>query len=246
MRRSICCGARRWRRSTRCTDRSRPGVRRLAPELEDGHRQEQARRLRDDLSALYVALTRARQALHLWVEPANAAAGEREDARESLSFAAILRATLKGTIEAPFDAAAETEGGMPLYRAGDRERVASSIAAARLAQRVERQGELPLSSRPPRARLRAVRPAVSLDDLPPAGVVRAASIIAAALPDSGGSNEDWSEIEASLAAPRRHRDVRCASRCRSARVAARGRPQPRARGSPAAFRRIGGGEGGIR
>ncbi|HEX2464211.1 MAG TPA: UvrD-helicase domain-containing protein [Thermoanaerobaculia bacterium] len=173
------------------------GVRRLAPELEVGHQQELARRLRDDLSVLYVALTRARQALHLWVEPASAAAPGREG-REPPSFAAILRATLTGKTDLPASAVSE-EDGAPLYRVGDRERVAASIASRRLAQKGGRQGELALSGRASDSGRRALRPAVSLDDLAPPGPVRAAAILGPSSADGIESKHDWGAIEASMA-----------------------------------------------
>ncbi len=174
-------------------------VRRLAPELEDGHQQERARRLRDDLSVLYVALTRARQGLHLWIESSSDAAGERDGARETLSFAAILRATLTGRLEEAAAAAAPDDGGTSLYRAGDRAAVASSISSARLALKVARQGELPLSSGSRDREQPALRPAVSLDDLLPEGPVRGAAILTPASAHGDRLNDDWGAIEASLA-----------------------------------------------
>ena len=136
------------------------GVRRLAPELEDGHQQELARRLRDDLSVLYVALTRARQALYSVARAASRRRRRpREERREILSFAEILRrSTLGVECVAPVDVAESRS--RTLYVAGDAAAAASSIAAARSAIGGERQRRLPLTPREratPRRALRACR-----------------------------------------------------------------------------------------
>ncbi|MCC7406662.1 MAG: UvrD-helicase domain-containing protein [Phycisphaeraceae bacterium] len=44
-------------------------VRKLCPELEAAHQQEERRQLHDELCTLYVAMTRARHALHMFVKP---------------------------------------------------------------------------------------------------------------------------------------------------------------------------------
>jgi ATP-dependent exoDNAse (exonuclease V) beta subunit len=175
-------------------------VRRLAPELEDGHRQEAARRLRDDLSVLYVGLTRARQALHLWVEPAGSSGGGREKTEGQLSFAAILRATLGGARIATENAAqdAAEESGAMLYRAGDASAVAASIASSRRASSVARQAVLPLAGRAPGDRAPALRPAVSFDDLASRAESSAATILAGVVPVDGAVR-GWDDIEAILA-----------------------------------------------
>ena len=183
--------------------RSAPAsVRRLAPELEDGHRQEQARRLRDDLSALYVALTRARQGLFCWVEPATASTtGGGRESQATLSFAAILRATMAGgSTAAPARPSREDrEGDAFLYRDGDLAPVEVSIERApSVTGATLRQGSLPLSVRERAPRPTPLRPAVSLDDLPPAGERNAAAIFAAAA--AADSNDgDWGAIEAVIA-----------------------------------------------
>ncbi|REJ86244.1 MAG: hypothetical protein DWQ36_09810 [Acidobacteria bacterium] len=66
-------------------------VRALSEPLRVAHAQELERRLFDDLSLLYVALTRARRELHLLVQPLEDR-GERT--REGRTFAALLRQTL--------------------------------------------------------------------------------------------------------------------------------------------------------
>ncbi len=76
-------------------------VRSLCPQLTDAHQQFQHRRLHDDLSKLYVAMTRARHALHMFVKPL----GKTKDKKTNTdkpkaagwsepSFAAILRRAL--------------------------------------------------------------------------------------------------------------------------------------------------------
>jgi hypothetical protein len=163
-------------------------VRRLAPELERGYEQERARRLRDDLSVLYVALTRARHALHLWVEPAAAAAG---GSREGVSFAAILRDTL---------GAGAAAGGGALYRAGDLEAVAAALELRRSSARVERQGVLPLSAGDRRVEAAPVlRPAVGLDDLIGQGELAAAAILVASATEDSAHEARWREVESWIA-----------------------------------------------
>jgi ATP-dependent exoDNAse (exonuclease V) beta subunit len=79
----------------------------LLPELRESFDQNRASRLRDDLSALYVAMTRARYALHM-VIPGDGDSGP----GTSKSLARLLRDAL-----APGDAA-DTVGGL-LYQEGD-------------------------------------------------------------------------------------------------------------------------------
>ncbi len=70
-------------------------LRPLFPEAEEAYRQMQASHLRDRLSWLYVAVTRARHALHLLV-----AADEGERLRSVQSYARLVRAAL-GRAEGP-------------------------------------------------------------------------------------------------------------------------------------------------
>jgi ATP-dependent exoDNAse (exonuclease V) beta subunit len=83
------------------------GTRALFPELGVAHARERVLGLRDELSNLYVAMTRARYALHM-VVPAD---GERGPG-QAKSFARILRAALAP--EEPADAL-----GKVLYRHGE-------------------------------------------------------------------------------------------------------------------------------
>jgi hypothetical protein len=160
-------------------------VRRLAPDLEDGHRLEAARRLRDDLSVLYVALTRARLALHLWVEPAAQ--------EESLSFAGILRATLSGVAGGAAQRG-ENSGETTLYRCGDMASVAASIEWARRATGPRRQGALELRRRAAAGR-QVLRAATTLDELLPAGTTRGADLFAIDDADGDRRGDDWNAIE---------------------------------------------------
>jgi hypothetical protein len=95
-------------------------LRPLFPELEEAYRQRRASRLRDRLSWLYVAVTRARHALHLLV-----AADEGPRRSTATSFARIVRAAVGGH-QAP------ARPGEVLYEAGDPAwfRAASGIAEA--------------------------------------------------------------------------------------------------------------------
>ncbi|MGW8266607.1 MAG: UvrD-helicase domain-containing protein, partial [Longimicrobiales bacterium] len=95
------------------------GTRALFPELGIAHAQGRALGLRDELSTLYVAMTRAKYALHM-VVPAD---GER-GAGTAKSFARLLRAAL-----APGEAA-DVEGKV-LYHHGD-ERWVDGVAAGDL------------------------------------------------------------------------------------------------------------------
>ena len=108
--------------------------------LKEAHVQEQWRRLHDDLSALYVALTRARFALHMIVEPLTQTdKGQLSTiGTTNQSYASILRTTLCEVQE-------HYEGDQLLYEHGDRDwhtRVESSsevvqpTAAAALPLRV--------------------------------------------------------------------------------------------------------------
>lgn len=83
------------------------GTRALFPELQKAHAQERGRRLRDELSILYVAMTRARYALHM-VVPADGEKGP----GSSKSPARILREAL--VPDNPADAV-----GKALYEQGN-------------------------------------------------------------------------------------------------------------------------------
>jgi ATP-dependent exoDNAse (exonuclease V) beta subunit len=81
-------------------------LRPLFPEIEEAYRQHRAAGLRDALSTLYVAMTRARYALHMVVKPDGASGMS-----TSLSPAMIVRHALAGGVEA-------REGDL-LYESGD-------------------------------------------------------------------------------------------------------------------------------
>ena len=70
-------------------------VRSLSTSLEAAYEQERMRRLRDDLCMLYVAMTRAKQALHLIAEPVRATKnGLSTRGLRDQSFASLLRHAL--------------------------------------------------------------------------------------------------------------------------------------------------------
>ncbi len=75
---------------------AKKAVRALSPQLTEAYRQEQARRIREGFCVLYVAMTRARHALHLMVEPLarNKDGKLAKRGHKDQSFAAILRAAL--------------------------------------------------------------------------------------------------------------------------------------------------------
>ncbi len=87
----------------------------LAPELEEAQQQHQYSQLLDDLSKLYVAMTRARHALHMVIPPLQRTSKGKTSARgwTSPSFAAILRRALStfGEDESP-------DGEQTLYTHG--------------------------------------------------------------------------------------------------------------------------------
>jgi ATP-dependent helicase/nuclease subunit A len=85
-------------------------IRRLFPELERAHQQARDRGFRDALSTLYVAVTRARHALHVLVAPD----GENGPGT-SLTLARIVREAIRSP-DAPLPPATE---GAVLLEAGD-------------------------------------------------------------------------------------------------------------------------------
>ncbi len=68
-------------------------TRRSDSQLRAAHAQEIERRMRDDLGAAYVALTRARSELHMIVQPVSAAPGKRKPI-ENFALAGFLRGAL--------------------------------------------------------------------------------------------------------------------------------------------------------
>ncbi|MEE9212635.1 MAG: 3'-5' exonuclease, partial [Phycisphaeraceae bacterium] len=81
------------------------------PIFGQAYQQELTRRLHDDLSALYVAMTRAKHALHVIIQPLKQNK-DGKPAKEPLSWASILRHALCETDET-------FEGRQTLYDAGE-------------------------------------------------------------------------------------------------------------------------------
>ena len=110
------------------------------PQLEAARQQEMTRRLHDDLSALYVAMTRARYGLHMIVRPPRATRSGRPSSqgRTNLCYASLLRQAFC-QIQETFD------GHETLYQDGDPHwyRAARPQGAPRPAEGVSR-GEGPI------------------------------------------------------------------------------------------------------
>ncbi len=102
-------------------------VRSLSSDLEKAYNQMLESRLRDDLSVLYVAMTRARHALYMIAKPLSMKKDGNACARgwSNLSYAAILRRAL-GPEQPTY------EGGETLYSKGDNEwmKLFASVAPA--------------------------------------------------------------------------------------------------------------------
>ena len=100
-------------------------VRKLSPQLEKAYAQEKSRRLRDDLCALYVAMTRARHALHMIVRPLKAGKnGITNQGVGDQSAAALLRGALAAGANETADV-----GGDTLHTRGDQQWFAHLPAA---------------------------------------------------------------------------------------------------------------------
>ena len=67
-------------------------VRNQSPQLTNAHEQERYRRLRDDLCTLYVAMTRARDSLHMFIKPMKHSSPRRPPS--NMTYATILRNAL--------------------------------------------------------------------------------------------------------------------------------------------------------
>ena len=91
-------------------------VRALSPQLQRAYDQERMRRLRDDLCALYVAMTRARHALHLIAEPVKRTKSGALSTKgiSDQSFASVLRHGLCEDADAELPA-----GDQQLYSHGN-------------------------------------------------------------------------------------------------------------------------------
>lgn len=87
----------------------------LHPDLEAAHEQHSHEKRTEDLCLLYVAMTRARQALHLMVKPLKQGKNGKPTTAglTNLSYAAILRQALTDPDDEGFD------GGELLYEHGD-------------------------------------------------------------------------------------------------------------------------------
>jgi len=87
----------------------------LHPDLDAAHDQHAQEKRTEDLCLLYVAMTRARQALHLMVRPLKQGKNGKPTTagRTNLSYAAILRQALTDPDDEGFD------GGELLYEHGD-------------------------------------------------------------------------------------------------------------------------------
>ncbi len=134
-------------------------VRSLSPQLQEAYRQEKVRRLRDDLCAMYVAMTRARHALHLIVRPIKVGkSGPSTTGRSDQSQAALLRGALVIDGEEAFG-----HGGDVLFSQGDprwHSRLASAAAAPPPAREPMRELSFarPSAPAPTRRNWRAVAP----------------------------------------------------------------------------------------
>lgn len=95
-------------------------IRAMSLQLQEAHEQGTASRLRDDLCAFYVALTRPRQALHMIVPSLQYTATKKVSGKgvTNLSPAAILRSTLGVTDEIPAQAQVLYEHGNALWDHG--------------------------------------------------------------------------------------------------------------------------------
>lgn len=88
-------------------------VRQFYPPLEQAYQQQRTRQVHDELSKLYVAMTRPRHALHMIIEPVKQTKkGPSTQGTTTPSFAAILRGSLCEVDE-------QYEGNQTLYQAGD-------------------------------------------------------------------------------------------------------------------------------
>lgn len=97
-------------------------LRALNETLMLAHEQEQGRRLNDDLAVLYVAMTRARQALWMIVPPlSKTKSGWSSTGYTNNSYATLLRQALAGTHQDDFDDATLGLENHVLYQHGPRD-----------------------------------------------------------------------------------------------------------------------------
>ncbi len=95
-------------------DKLRPVLAKHCDLVDKAYNQEKSRRFHDDLCSLYVAMTRARHALHMVIEPLRKSKTSKPTSygRTNLSYASILRHSLH-KVEEGF------EFNQTLYQAGD-------------------------------------------------------------------------------------------------------------------------------
>ncbi|MDX1383986.1 MAG: 3'-5' exonuclease, partial [Thermoanaerobaculia bacterium] len=116
------------------------GVRELSEELAAAWHDHRQSRLRDDLSTLYVAMTRARHALLLWPRAAESRRGE-----DALSFASILRQAL-GSALGRGGASGESGREEPIYRKGEMEKLDPRLGARAVSPRRSEQAKVAVGS----------------------------------------------------------------------------------------------------
>eukprot|EP00752_Nemacystus_decipiens_P013504 g11962.t1 len=87
----------------------------LTPELEQAHEQRAYEKRTEDLCLLYVAMTRAKQGLHMLIRPLKQGKNGKPTTSglTNLSYAGVLRQALRGDTEEGFS------GGERLYESGD-------------------------------------------------------------------------------------------------------------------------------
>ena len=155
-------------------------VRGLCPELEQAYQEQRARRFDDDLCKLYVAMTRARHALHMITEPLRPKKKSTRDASgvashgwSTPSYAAILRRALStlGQSEG-FD------GGRVLYANGDPEWVAQiPMETDRQPVHDDARTPLPIRFAPPKPGHRRLWRPLQPSSAEAAGWVRAGDLL---------------------------------------------------------------------
>lgn len=90
-------------------------TRALSPILQEAYDQQRERRVQDDLSGLYVAMTRARHAVHMIVPPIERTQrGPSSKGWSNLTYATLLRQALVGDRDQP-----DYEGPQVLFEHGD-------------------------------------------------------------------------------------------------------------------------------
>jgi ATP-dependent helicase/nuclease subunit A len=141
-------------------------LRRISPQLQSAYERHCDRELRESLCLLYVAMTRAKHAVHMFIPPLPAKGG-------GISHASILRAALRSK-----DLEESMEGNQTLYRHGDSGWARASAPAGAPPRAAETRGLTPIvlapSSGAGRRTWRQVRPS----DLARSGARRAADLLA--------------------------------------------------------------------